>query len=90
MFFLDEVTDSEIKEWAAKTIQTSFREYKRRQNWVKVQHANTFIQVTKKASLKKKTSSTSVQFETNIVVNFCSSTNQAFSGFYLLHHIVFA
>jgi len=56
-----EVTDSEIKEWAAKTIQTSFREYKRRQNWVKVQHANTFIQVTKKASLKKKTSSTSVQ-----------------------------
>ena len=67
--FLDEVTDAEIKDWAAKTIQTSFREYKRRQNWVKVQHANTFIVATKKASaskkasLKKKESSTSQSSE---------------------------
>ena len=57
--FLDEITDAEINEWAARTIQTSFREYKRRQNWIKVQHANTFIEKTKKASIKKKTSSTS-------------------------------
>ena len=57
--FLDEITDAEINEWAARTIQTSFREYKRRQNWIKVQHANTFIEKTKKASIKKKASSTS-------------------------------